>query len=558
MSICNLFNQLSNSEVLSDFRNLTLISFIIFFAVAVPGQNNELPAGKNAWVSDNGDGTYQNPVLYADYSDPDVIRVGEDFYMVSSSFSHFPGIPVLHSKDLVNWKIITHIVSNYDFGDYSKPVHGHGIWAPGIRFHNGEFYVYFGDPDVGIIMTKAKNPAGPWEPLRLVREAKGWIDPCPFWDEDGNAYLVHAWSHSRSGIKSILTLNKMSGDGEKILDEGTMIFDGRENHPTMEGPKIYKRNGYYYIFAPAGGITPGWQTVLRSKNIYGPYEDKIVLEQGSTDINGPHQGAWVELENGESWFLHFQENGPYGRIVHMNPVKWENDWPVMGIDFDGNGIGEPVRIYNKPAVRKHFGIEVPQTSDEFDSTGLGLQWQWEGNWKKEWYSLTENPGNLRLFSVARNTENIYNIANVVGQKFPAEEFNFTVKLSFDLKTNGERTGVVILGTDYAGLTILKNDGKYILQQVTCFGADKDSSENINSSVVLNDNSLFLKVYVRKNGRCSFAYSPDGKTFTLTGEEFTAVRGRYVGTKIGLFAVSPVNAPKTGYCDYDWIRFEPVN
>ncbi|MDP3446005.1 MAG: glycoside hydrolase 43 family protein, partial [Ignavibacteria bacterium] len=286
--------------VIKELMNKLIINiFIITLLITATGfaQDNI-----NIWNPNIDDSTYRNPIIYADYSDPDVCRVGDDYYMTSSSFSHFPGLPILHSKDLVNWKIIAHAVKNYPINEFIKPQHGGGIWAPSIRYHNNEFYIYFGDPDNGIFMTKSKNPEGPWEPLYLIKEAKGWIDPCPFWDDDGSAYLIRAWARSRSGIKHILTIHKMSSDGKTLLDDGVNVFSDSLNHPTIEGPKLYKRNGYYYIFAPAGGVKPGWQTILRSKNIYGPYEDKIVLEQGSTKVNGPHQGGWVTTPTGENWF----------------------------------------------------------------------------------------------------------------------------------------------------------------------------------------------------------------------------------------------------------------
>ncbi len=275
------------------------------------------------WVADNGDGTYKNPIIHADYSDPDAIRVGEDFYMTASSFNAVPGLPILHSKDLVNWAIIGYVFTRQPPLDvFSKPQHGNGVWAPALRYHKGEFYLYYPDPDYGIYLAKATNPAGPWSEPLLVKAAKGWIDPCPLWDDDGNAYLVNALAASRSGVKSILVVNRMSADGTKLLDDGVMVFDGHDKHPTLEGPKFYKRNGYYYISAPAGGVETGWQLVLRAKNIYGPYEEKIVLAQGKTQINGPHQGAWLDTPTGEFWFIHFQDRGPYGRIVHLQPMRW--------------------------------------------------------------------------------------------------------------------------------------------------------------------------------------------------------------------------------------------
>lgn len=302
------------------------------------------------WQPDQDDGTYRNPILYADYSDPDMIRVGEDFFMVASSFAMSPCLPVLHSKDLVNWKIVNHVFRTFPDSSYDLPRHGDGVWAPSIRYHDGYVWVFFGAPDEGIYMSKTKDPFGEWSPLHLVKKVKGWIDPCPFWDDDGKAYLVHAFARSRIGFKHILQVCEMKPDGTELLTEGTYIFDGTENHPTIEGPKIYKRDGYYYIFAPAGGVPTGWQSILRSKNIYGPYEDKIVLAQGNSPTNGPHQGAWVELENDEHWFIHFQDKGPYGRITHLQPMTWTDDgWPQMGINQTVDGVGEPVLQWKKPS-----------------------------------------------------------------------------------------------------------------------------------------------------------------------------------------------------------------
>ena len=217
-----------------------------------------------------GDGFYTNPVIFADYSDPDVIRVGDDFYLTASSFNCVPGLPILHSRDLVNWTIVGHAFPKFNYGNFDAPQHGNGVWAPSLRHHNGEFYIYYGDPDFGIFMAKTKNPAGPWEPLACVREAKGWIDCCPFWDDDGNAYLVHAFANSRAGISNILHLNRMSPDGKSLLDDGQLIIDGNARGlTTLEGAKMYKRNGYYYVLAPAGGVTGGYQMAFRSKIFTG-------------------------------------------------------------------------------------------------------------------------------------------------------------------------------------------------------------------------------------------------------------------------------------------------
>ncbi len=319
------------------------------------------------WAPDTGNGLYKNPIINADYSDPDAIRVGDDYYMTASSFNAVPGLPLLHSKDLVNWKLVGHALKRQPpYEHFSKLQHGNGVWAPAIRYHNNEFYIYYPDPDFGIYLTKAKDIKGPWSEPLLVQGGKGLIDPCPFWDDDGKVYLAHAFAGSRAGIKSILVIKQLDETGMRVTDDGVFVYDGHGIDPTIEGPKLYKRNGYYYIFAPAGGVSTGWQLVLRSKNIYGPYERKVVMDQGSTPVNGPHQGAWVNTPSGEDWFIHFQDKNAYGRVVHLQPMQWKNDWPVIGSDKDSDGKGEPVLIHRKPAVGRTYPAVTPPDSDEFN------------------------------------------------------------------------------------------------------------------------------------------------------------------------------------------------
>jgi len=237
----------------------------------------------SVWVADDGEGNYQNPVLHADYSDPDAIRVGKAYYMVASSFHCMPGLPILKSRDLVNWRLVNHAVRRL-LPDtvYNFPRHGKGIWAPAIRYHYIQYFIFYPDPDYGIFMIKARDPEKKWSVPKLVLEGKGIIDPCPLWDDNGQAYLAVAWAASRAGVNSLLTIYPLSKDGSKITGEGQHVYDGHRSNHTIEGPKLYKRNGYYYIFAPAGGVSTGWQEILRSKNIYGPYEQKKFLEQGKT------------------------------------------------------------------------------------------------------------------------------------------------------------------------------------------------------------------------------------------------------------------------------------
>jgi beta-xylosidase len=521
------------------------------------------PYVSKVWVADNGDGTYKNPILHADYSDPDALRVGNDFYMVSSSFEDIPGLPILHSNDLVNWSLIGHAIKRLPpYDHFAIPRHGEGVWAPSIRYHNGAFYIYYPDPDFGIYLVKAKNPAGPWSEPVLVEAGKGLIDPCPLWDDDdGQGYLVHAFAGSRAGIKSVIAVKKLNKEGTQTLDAGVIVYDGHELDPTIEGPKFYKRKGYYYIFAPAGGVPTGWQLVLRSKNVYGPYERKVVMDQGATPVNGPHQGAWVNTPTGEDWFLHFQDKEAYGRVVHLQPMKWVNDWPVIGVDKNGDGKGEPVLQYRKPHVGKTCPVQTPVESDEFNGPALGLQWQWTANPKAQWAFVNSTNGCLRLYSdkLPDSASNLWDAPNVLLQKFPAEEFMVTTKLTFkpNNKLENEKAGLAIMGLSFACLALKsKKDGIYLTYTV-CKDAVKGKAESEHIIAKVDNQAAYLRVKVSKGAKCRFSYSLEGTFFTDAGEEFEAEVGRWIGAKVGLFCTRQAITNDSGYADFDWFRVEPV-
>ena len=510
------------------------------------------------WVADQGNGTYKNPILNADYSDPDAIRVGDDFYLISSSFEDIPGLPVLHSKDLVNWQIISHaLLKQPPFDHFDVPRHGDGVWAPAIRYYNNEFYIYYPDPDYGIYLVKAKNPAGPWSKPVMVMEGKGIIDPCPLLDDDGNMYLVHGFAGSRAGIKSIIAVNKLNKEGTKVTDDGIIVYDGHETDATIEGPKFYKRNGYYYIFAPAGGVPTGWQLVLRSQNIYGPYERRVVMDQGKSATNGPHQGAWVNTQSGEDWFLHFQDKEAYGRVVHLQPMVWKDNWPVIGVDKDGDGKGEPVSTYKKPNVGKSYPKVTPAESDEFNSSTLGLQWQWMANAKATWMFMNPAKGALRLYSDKwpDGAKNLWQVPNVLLQKFPADEFTVTTKMTFtpNPKLENEKAGLAIMGFSYANVAVKsKKDGVYLVYTL-CKDAEKGKAEEEQVITKLFSSTVSLRVKVSNGGKCQFSYSTDGCNYTNAGNTFTAEVGRWKGAKVGLFCTRESQINDSGYADVDWFR-----
>jgi beta-xylosidase len=350
----------------------------------------------------------------------------------------------------------------------------------------------------------------------------------------------------------------MSPDGTKLLDEGRMVYDGRNGvAPTIEGPKFYKRNGWYHILAPAGGVTRGWQLALRSRSVFGPYEAKRVLEQGPTHINGPHQGAWVELANGESWFVHFQDQGAYGRVVHLNPVRWVDDWPLMGRDSDGNGVGEPLTTCKKPDVGKIYPIVTPAESDDFDSDKLGLQWQWQANPQESWCSLSARPGWMRLFAVAAPADavNLWPVPNLLLQKFPAPRFSATAKFDFGKLADNAGIGLVIMGQSYSCLVVLKTPAGGQLQKLLCKDAMNKGRDEIEAVVNYAGDSVLLRVDVADGAVCRFSYSPDGKQFTPIGKPFTAKPGRWIGAKVGLSCLARPGSTEAGYADCDWFRVE---
>ena len=534
---------------------LHIISYIFLLQLNSSAQQKRIENYiSKVWVADNGNGTYKNPVINADYSDPDAIRVGDDYYMIASSFDAVPGLPILHSKDLVNWTIIGHALKRQPpFDHFSKTQHGNGVWAPAIRYHNKEFYIYYPDPDFGIYLTKAKKITGPWSDPVMVQAGKGLIDPCPLWDKDGKVYLVHAYAGSRAGIKSILVVKRMNAQGDKIIDTGKIVFDGHVTDPTVEGPKFYKRNNYYYIFAPAGGVATGWQLVLRSKNIYGPYERRVVMDKGNTPINGPHQGAWVTTNTKEDWFLHFQDKSAYGRVVHLQPIKWINDWPVIGTDDDNDGKGEPVLQYKKPNTVKTYSIVTPHESDEFNTTTLGLQWQWQANPDSTWNTFTGT--DLRLYASAiDSSKNYWEVPNILMQKFPAEEFVATTKLTFRPRNDEEKAGFMIMGVDYAYLSLVKKADSIYVQYSNCKQADKGAKEVQRILEVPDGNTVYFKVRVRK-GVCQFSYSFNNEKFVNVNEKFTAKPGRWIGAKLGLFCTGVTKVNEPGSVDIDWFRIE---
>lgn len=479
---------------------------------------------------DQGDGTYRNPVLNADFSDPDVIRVGNKFYMVASDF-HFMGMQVLESDDMVNWRYISQIYRRFNEPGWDANLHyAGGSWAPSIRYHSGLFYVYFCTPDEGLYMSTASNPAGPWAPLHLVKRVAKWEDPCPFWDEDGQAYL----GRSQHGAGPII-VHRMSADGKTLLDEGKTVYEG----PIAEGTKFMKRNGWYYLIIPEGGVGTGWQTVLRSRNIYGPYERRIVLEQGSTGVNGPHQGALLDAPDGSWWFYHFQETPVLGRVVHLQPARWEADWPVIGVDYDKNGIGEPVAAWKKPV--SSAGTAGFQACDDF-SGPLGLQWQWNHNPVDTHWNLTDRKGWLTL--KAMPADSLKMVRNMLTQKVVGYQSESTTKVSIK---GGSYAGLFCSGKLFCGVGLCK-DGVF-----TEFAGQRK----------IIDKGSYQEVWFKVTNDCQqnrhlFYYSIDGEHYQPAGSAFVMRGGYWKGIRVGLFNYIPTGktfakSQTSSYAQFDYFN-----
>ncbi len=532
------------------------------------------------WSPDNGDGTYNNPVINADYSDPDVCvgPSGEDYYMTASSFQCTPGLPILHSRDLVNWEIVGYALKSLYEGDckltehFSQVQHGNGVWAPSIRYHQGEYYIYWGDPDHGVYMVKTKDPAGEWEKPVCVIRGKGYIDTTPLWDEDGRCYLVNGWANSRSKFASVLTVREMSADGTRAIGQPVIVFDGNgtENR-TCEGPKFYKRDGWYWIMCPAGGVPEGFQLAMRSKSPYGPYEAKKVLQQGKTAINGPHQGAWVHTKYGEDWFLHFQDKEAYGRVMHLNPVDWSTGWPIMGKK------GEPVATYKKPKSSSKVVVN-PVESDEFNAPVIGRQWQWQANYDEK-FGVPTAFGTMRIYTHKLDSDwkNLWPVPNMLLQKTPADEFTVTAKLRFTSKADGQMGGIIMMGHNYQALVVRREGKEFKLLILTCQDADRGKAQQEEVVATLKptaedktdykpgiheDIYLRLRVSNAEAGvahggkpQVSFAWSRNGKKFTPCGSQYEMKQGKWIGAKFGFVAVDTNPKTDRGWIDADWIHVE---
>lgn len=548
---------------------------------------------------------YKNPILKSDYSDPDVIRVGQNYYMVSSSFTYLPGIPILQSTDLVSWHTIGYAAEKLPFSRYSQPAHKCGTWAPSLRYRpsTGLFYVYVCLPDEGLFAFTAKDPVGPWA-THYVKDVCGWIDPCPLFDVPNSTtcnYLIHGFAASRCGINNVLYLHQLSDDGLSVLDKGRCVYDGAQHgDTTVEGPKIYQRGKFFYIFCPAGGVEQGYQLALRASSVYGPYERQVVLYQGDTSINGPHQGGWVDTGHGEDFFIHFQDVGPYGRVTHLQPLRWVDDWPLVGtaalgvnapsshsvtsgfngptVPIDANSsvassdsvngqipCGEPVLSAHGPASMPDSSsacISHPLMSDDFKGQ-ISLQWQWQANPNPLWFQKT--PQGLRLFAVP--SDSLFHAGQFLSQLM--QYWNFDMDVCLTLSSMGadgasssavsscqvsecalsdcqvgDRAGMGMMGYNYHYLS-LENGGITLYEgyasEISRWEREQVTETKL-AEIPWNSNSALMRMSVRQ-GRVSFFYAPaygssvGTPDFKPIGSSYEMTCGGWVSARPGIFCMN---------------------
>ena len=527
---------------------------------------------------------YHNPVILSDYSDPDVIRVGDIYYMTASSFNYTPGLPLLMSLDLVHWNLVGYAAENLPFGHFDAPIQSHGVWAPSIRYHDGRFIITVGFPDEGLFVTEAEDFTGEWTPLRCIWKGKGFIDPCPFWDSDGKAYIVHAYAKSRIGFKSRLGLLDADPQTLSCIGADRFIFDGEKTQPTIEGPKVYERNGFVYILSPAGGVKCGWQTALRAKSVEGSFEEKILLRQGNSHINGPHQGALVDSADGKFWFLHFQDRGIYGRVTLLEPADWQDDWPLMGTGVETReNPGEPVDTYPIPEKSSDMlihGIDAAEMNDEFVGGFPSLQWQWQANHKDSF--VLRHEGNFLRLAALSGSETIWDYPAVLSEKIARESFVARFVICAGELEKGGRAGILFSGGQYASLGIEhKNDGGWKF-----FYIESENAEDAEKRVEIEKDSFPLpsdfcaedltfcltfranpvneadaeRGYADKtksaSGNCAFSVKCAGFDWSPNVTPYEPCGNHWTGGRIGMFAQSK-KEKSAGFADIKSVHVDDL-
>ena len=495
---------------------------------------------------DQGDGTFRNPVLPADYSDLDCIRVGDEYVAIASTMQYAPGMVILRSRDLVNWTIAGHAVTDVSqIGSEMNWDHlgrfGRGIWAGAIRHHAGRYWVFFGTPDEGYFMTSATDLAGPWTPLHCLKAEPGWDDCCPFWDNDGRAWFVG--TSFKDGYKTYLW--PMSADGRTLDDAGRVLINqggGREAN------KLYKIDGWYYhLFSESGHQNATRVVVMqRARSLQGPWEKPRQLTAPNSAECQPNQGGLVQAPNGRWWFLTHHGQGDWeGRCVSLLPVTWIDGWPIIGAT---DATGAPgTMVWSGPIPVPGQPRMMPQTSDDFSAATLGPQWEWRNQPRAGFWSLSERSGWLRLKAYpSQRRGDLSSAGNILTQRpFRAVGNVVTVACDVGGMVDGQRAGLCRFAGSWANLGVVQQAGK---RRLEC-----RIEHTATQGPELSGNRLWLRTTWGLDGQCRFSYSLDGTAFTNIGGAYKLSWGGYRGDRIGLYTFTEQG--EAGCFDVDALTYD---
>ena len=487
--------------------------------------------------SDNGDGTYTNPPLYADFPDPDIIRVGEDFYFATTTFVNVPGLTILHSQDLVNWEYMSHVIDHLDgrpeYDLQGGTAYRSGVFAPSLRYYQGIFYVVVTPVGQNTRIYSADDARGPWSYHELSQQA---FDPGLFIDDDGKGYI--GTSGSWDGT---LTLHALNEDFTEIVDSRKVYYN-----KGAEGSKIVKKGDWYYLFNSIPSRLG--MTVSRAKDLYGPWETKTSI----SDITGGHQGAIVDLPDGGWYGFVMKDYRSIGRMTNISPIFWQDDWPIWGTPDAPNQVPD---VATKPIQGKP--VMHPATSDEFDSNELGLQWQWNHNPDDTRWSLTERPGYLRLR--ATQSDRFWTARNTLTQKGWGPWCWGAVTLDLRNLKPGDICGFGTLGKFNGYITITCDEQGELLigMRVIEDNGDSQNTDERAAPTPIEAATIMLRTdmdFEINRGIC--AYSLDGETWLSLGGDFTLAYDWRTGTFQGeQFAIFCYNAePSEGFVDVDSFVF----
>ncbi len=490
------------------------------------------------------DGTYLNPIIPSDYSDIDCIRVGDDYYAISSTFQFSPGMTLLHSKDLVNWEIcgniiddLTQIGPNLNWSHMNR--YNRGIWAGTLRFHDKRFYLFFGTPDEGYFMTSSPTPQGPWAPLTCLLSEAGWDDCCVMWDDNGEACFVG--THFADGYKTYLF--RMSPDGKSIDRSSAMLIhsgNGREANKLIKVGKWY-----YLIFSEHKQGIGRYVMARRSLNMFGPYTEEKQLALPSVEAMEPNQGGIILGKDNKWYFLTHHGTGDWsGRIVSLLPVTWIEDWPILGKPLPNN-IGTMAWSGNIPS--DDGGNLFLRKSDDFDDENLGPQWQWNYQPRKEMYSLSERPGWLRLKAYTPlKPDNLMLAGNTLTQRtFRKPQNTALVKIDISSMTNGQKSGLCHFSSQHAAIGIVMDGNlRYLEYRV---------NGKIKRGPAIEAKYIWLKSKWGMDGISHFSYSLDGEQYIPYGDPYQMVWGNYRGDRLGIYCFN--DHQESGFIDVDYFHYK---